>query len=130
MTNLDRARRYIEAVERGVYGDELAAFFTPDVIQEELPNAMTPKGARRGLEQILESAERGKKLMVSQRYAIRSMIADGDQVALEVEWSGRLAVPVPGIPAGGVMRAHIAIFVLFRDGRIAAQRNYDCFEPA
>jgi ketosteroid isomerase-like protein len=27
------------------------------------------------------------------------------------------------------MRAHIAAFLEFRDGRIVAQRNYDCYEP-
>jgi ketosteroid isomerase-like protein len=27
------------------------------------------------------------------------------------------------------MRAHIAAFLEFRDGKIVAQRNYDCYEP-
>jgi len=26
------------------------------------------------------------------------------------------------------LRAHIAAFLEFRDGRIIAQRNYDCYE--
>lgn len=129
MTTLERARQYLQAVERGATGAELAAFFTTDVEQEELPNRLSPKGATRGLAQILESAERGAKLMKSQRYAIRSIIADGDRVAMEVEWSGRLALPLPGLPAGEEVRAHLAIFLLFRGDRIAAQRNYDCFEP-
>jgi ketosteroid isomerase-like protein len=30
---------------------------------------------------------------------------------------------------GDVMRAHFATFIEFRDGKIVAQRNYDCFEP-
>lgn len=32
-------------------------------------------------------------------------------------------------PAGGEMRAHFGVFLDVRDGRIAAQRNHDCFEP-
>lgn len=28
-----------------------------------------------------------------------------------------------------VMRASLAMFITLRDGRIASQRNYDCFEP-
>lgn len=31
-------------------------------------------------------------------------------------------------PAGHVPRAHIAPFLEFRDGRITAQRNCDCYE--
>jgi ketosteroid isomerase-like protein len=50
-------------------------------------------------------------------------------VALEVRWSGTLAVPVGSFPAGGEMRARFAVFLDFRDGKIVAQRNYDCFEP-
>jgi ketosteroid isomerase-like protein len=31
--------------------------------------------------------------------------------------------------AGGEMRAYFAVFFEFRDGKIVAQRNYDCFDP-
>jgi ketosteroid isomerase-like protein len=31
--------------------------------------------------------------------------------------------------AGGQMRARFAAFLQFRDGKIVAQRNYDCFKP-
>jgi len=41
--NLQLARRYLEALERGESGDSLA-FFAPDVVQEEFPNRLTPKG--------------------------------------------------------------------------------------
>jgi ketosteroid isomerase-like protein len=46
-----------------------------------------------------------------------------------VLWVGTLAVSLGAIPAGGEMRAHFAVFLEFRDGRIHRQRNYDCFEP-
>jgi len=50
-------------------------------------------------------------------------------VAIELEWIGVLAIPIASIPAGGEMRAHFAIFLEFRDGKIVRQRNYDCFVP-
>lgn len=50
-------------------------------------------------------------------------------MALEVLWTGTLAVPFGSIPAGGTMSAHFAVFLDFRDGKIVAQRNYDCFDP-
>ena len=129
LTNLDVARQYLAAVQRGALGDELAQFFAPDVVQEELPNRVAPDGKRRKLAGILEGAERGQKVLSAQRFEIRSAIATGDRVILEVLWVGTLAIPFGTIAAGGEMRAHSAMFLEFRDGKIAAQRNYDCFEP-
>jgi ketosteroid isomerase-like protein len=128
-TNIETARRYLAAVEGGATGDALAAFYTPDAVQEELPNRFMPNGARRDLAAIRDAADRGRKAMVKQRYDVRSVLADGDRVVLEVLWVGTLAVPFGSTPAGGEMRAHFAVFLDFRNGRIAAQRNYDCFEP-
>jgi ketosteroid isomerase-like protein len=127
--NLQAARRYLSAVESGATGDALAAFFTDDVVQEEFPNRLVPTGARRDLRALLEGAERGQTVLTAQRYEIRNAIASGDHVALEVLWTGTLAIPIGSVPAGGEMRAHFGVFLEFRDGRIAAQRNYDCFDP-
>jgi len=38
-------------------------------------------------------------------------------------------VPIGSVPVGGQMRARFAQFIELRDGRIASQRSYDCFEP-
>ena len=129
LANLDAARQYLAAIQRGATGDDLAQFFTPDVTQEEFPNRVAPQGKRRKLTGILEGAVRGQKLLTGQRFQIRSAIATGDRVILEVLWVGTLAVAVGTIPVGGEMRAYSAMFLEFRDGKIAAQRNYDCFEP-
>ena len=129
LANLDAARQYLAAVSQGVTGDALAHYFTPDVVQEEFPNRVSPDGKRRKLAGILEGAERGQKVLSAQRFEIRSGIATGDRVILEVLWVGTLAIAFGTIPAGGEMRAHSAMFLEFRDGKIMAQRNYDCFEP-
>ncbi|MCI3931929.1 nuclear transport factor 2 family protein [Streptomyces sp. AN091965] len=125
----DIAVRYHRAVGAGVTGDELAAFFTADVVHHELPNLLFPKGVVRDLPGILEAAEAGRGTLRRQTYDIRNAVACGDKVALEVEWTGELAVPLGTLPAGHVLRARIAAFLDFRDGRISAQRNYDCYEP-
>jgi ketosteroid isomerase-like protein len=127
--NLDRARRYLEAIEAGATGDELGRFFAPDVVQEEFPNRLLPQGARRDLLAILDAAARGRAAMSSQSYRILHAVGEGNELALEVEWVGTLAVPFGQTPAGGTMRARFAVFLEYRDGKIAAQRNYDCFEP-
>lgn len=128
-TNLDIARRYIQAIESGATGERLAAFFTLDVEQREFPNRLMPNGAVRDLTALLEGAERGQALMAGQSYIIDGALASGDHVALEVTWTGTLAIPVGTLAAGDTMTAYIAVFLDFRDGKIAAQRSYDCYKP-
>ena len=128
-TNVDIALRYLQALEQGAVGEALAAFFHPEVEQREYPNALYRNGQQRGLKGLLEGAERGQKLLASQRYAVRGTVAQGDSVALEVDWTGTLAMPVAKLPAGATMRASLGMFLTFRDGRIVSQRNYDCYEP-
>ena len=107
----------------------MAQFFAPEVIVEIFPSKFFPNGSRDNLTGILAAAKRGRKAMTTQTYAVRNALASGDQVALEVDWTGTLAVPFQTIPAGGQMRAHFAAFLQFKDGKIVSQRNYDCYEP-
>jgi ketosteroid isomerase-like protein len=127
--NLTVARKYLEAVENGAEGGALADFFTKDAVQEEFPNRLSPIGAHRDLDAILDTAKKGKKTLRAQKFDVLNSIVDGDNVALEVFWSGLLAVPVDTLPADTEMRAHISIWLEFRDGKICNQRNYDNFDP-
>jgi ketosteroid isomerase-like protein len=126
--NLELAKRYVRAIEAGAIGEEIAQFFDPEVIVEIFPSRFFPKGSRDNLAGIRAAAERGKKAMLRQKYEVRNELAIGDQVALEVDWVGTLAVPFQSIPKGGEMRAHFAMFLEFKGGKIVAQRNYDCYE--
>jgi len=127
--NLETARLYLRAIEDRVSFHELASFFTPDVVQHEYPNQFVRDGAERNLQQLQEAAERGRLVITSQRYEVRNALGHGDWVALRVTWIAAVAVPVGAIPAGGEMRANFGVFLQFRDGKIARQHNYDCFDP-
>jgi ketosteroid isomerase-like protein len=116
-------------VEHGAEGGTLADFFTDDAVQEEFPNRLSPIGAHRDLKAILAAARKGKKTLRAQKFDVVNSIVDGDNVALEVFWSGLLAVPVDTLPADTEMRAHISIWLEFKDGKISKQRNYDNFDP-
>ncbi len=122
-------RQYLDAVGRMAGGSELASFYTPDAVQYEYPNKLTPTTATRTLDDILDAAERGRKVLTGQTFDILNAVVDGDRIAAELQWTGTLAVPVGALPAGGVMKARFAMFFELRDGRIASQRNYDCFDP-
>lgn len=75
------------------------------------------------------AAETGRGKLREQSFEVRNAIAAGDQVALEVLWSGTTGVAAGELAAGYVLRAHIATVLRFQDGKIVEQRNYDCYEP-
>jgi ketosteroid isomerase-like protein len=128
-TNVEVAREYICAIEDGATGDALTRFFTTDVAITEMPNRVAPHGSTSDLARALQSAERGTQLFKRQSYTITNILGDGDFVALELDWIGITAVQIQDLPPNSEMRDHAAVFLQFRDGRIARQRHYDCFEP-
>ena len=127
--NLAAARRYIKAIESSARGDEIARFFAPEAVVEIFPSRFFPNGSHEGLAGIRAAADRGNKAMSGQNYEIKNELASGDTVALEIVWTGTLALPFQSKPAGAPVRAHCAAFLQFKDGKIVAQRNYDCYDP-
>jgi ketosteroid isomerase-like protein len=127
--NIHLVRTYLNALQTGEAGDALRKFFTEDVQQVEMPNQLNSRGQQSDLEQILQRSRQGLKVLQRQQYEIVSEIAQDDRVAVEARWSGVLAITLGTLAAGTEMKASFAMFFRFRDGRIALQRNYDCFDP-
>lgn len=129
-SNLAAVESFFEALQNGIEPAELAQFYSDDVVQEEFPNAFLPQGARRGLTELQEAAARGNAAMAQQSFEILNAVARGDTVVVESNWTGTLAVDLSEqTPAGSQMRARFAQIFEFADGKIIAQRNYDCFYP-
>lgn len=124
-----KVRAYIAAVEGGAVGEDLAAFYHPDVVQHEFPNRLVPNGMQRELDDILRGAESGSNLMERQIYDIHTITEVGDRVILEYTWTGYPRTPVGSVRPGEAMRARICQVIEYEDGLIIRQRNYDCFEP-
>jgi ketosteroid isomerase-like protein len=120
--NLQLVREYLGALARMAPASEMAAFFTEDAEQIELPNRLNPNGQASDLHTLLERVDKGRAMLSEQHYEVTNVISSGDSAAVEADWSGKLK-------NGAELRAHFAMFFEFRDGRIAKQRNYDCFEP-
>ena len=127
-TNVDKARRYLKSIEEGDV-NYVMGLFSPDAYLEQMPNRIYPQGIRTGVSQIPEAFEKGRKIFCRQTYEIINEAVNGNLVGLEVLWTGTLAIAFGTLPAGSEMRAHSAMFIEFRDGKIMAQRNYDCFDP-
>ena len=128
-TNGDRARRYLAAVASLKAAEEVAAFYAPDVVLREFPNLITPRGRERRAPEMREGYRKGQQLLRSQRFEVHRLVECGDEVAAEVEWTATLAVPFEHLPAGAEMKAYLAMFLTFCDGKIVSQRQYDCYPP-
>ena len=126
--NLDTVRKYLKSIEDGSFSD-MAALLVRDIVMEQLPNRIYPHGLRGTLSQMADGFERGRKLLSKQTYEIKNAVVNGNSVAVEVLWTGTLALSFGNLPAGSQLRCHSAMFFQFKDGKIANQRNYDCFEP-
>ena len=122
-------REFIKTLENRQHADELLEFYHSEVEQIEFPNTLTKNKAVRNLNDLLDGAEKGKKVLQKEQYEILNLYTSGNTVILEAEWTGTLAIPIGNIPVGGLMKAYFAQFFEFRDGLIYRQRNYDCFEP-
>ena len=127
--NVATVRNYLSALQRGKAGDDLCEFFTEDVRQVEMPNQLNSRGQESDLEHILQRSQQGLRILQRQQYEIVSEVAHEDRVAVEARWTGVLAVALGKIEPGAELRASFAMFFLFREGKIAIQRNYDCFDP-
>lgn len=126
---LQTALDFVRAVQNRTSPDDISRFYHPDIVQTEYPNGITKNTVHRDLQALKDAAIRGSKVMQRERYEVVNTHVNGNTVVLEVIWIGTLAIPIGNLPAGGEMKAYIAQFYEFKDGKVIKQRNYDCFEP-
>ncbi len=53
----------------------------------------------------------------------------GGTLVTRAVWEGELAIDAGPLVRGTRLRADIAMFFEFRDGRILRQENFDCYGP-
>jgi ketosteroid isomerase-like protein len=127
MTTRDVIENYLRAIESHDL-DRVAGCLHDEVEVLEHPNKISPAGKRYDKAAIRAAGERGKALLASERYELRSMIVEGERAAALTIWSGTLAIDAGPLPKGHVMRAQICSIFEVRDGKIWRQEQYDCFE--
>jgi len=127
--NVELLHRYLQAFNSLSSPAIIASFFAPDVVVQEFPNRIAPHGQIRRSAELRPAYEQGLKILRSQTYKIMRVLDSGEDVVAELEWSGILAVAVMDLPAGTEIKAFVAMFVTFRDGKIISQCNYDCYPP-
>lgn len=70
--NLAQARRYLQTIESKADFEEIKKFLADEVVLETLPNRLLPRGSRDDLAGMRTSAERGRKVMASQKYEVKN----------------------------------------------------------
>jgi len=127
MTPADLTRAFLHAFETRD-GSNLT-YYAPGAEVQELPNRLVPDGKRYTVAELHAAAERGKRAVSAERYEVVRILSEGEEVAVEVIWTATLSVAVGTRVAGDTLRAHLGMFLTWRDGKIVSQRNYDCYEP-
>jgi len=124
---LKAARSLLRAIEQGDQAALLAAY-AENAVQIEHPNRLKSKGDRRTPTKMAEDLARGKAMLRSERYDVLEATVAGDQVALQVKWTGVVDVAVGALKPGDSMVCESGIFLRFQGDKIVEQHNYDCFE--
>jgi ketosteroid isomerase-like protein len=119
MSTREIVTAYLRAVESHDL-DEVARMMHPEIEVREHPNKITPGGKTYDKAALRAAGERGAALLASERYAIRSMIVDGDRAAVMIEWTGV-------VKNGPEIKAEICSVIELRDGLVYRQEQYDCF---
>ena len=127
--NIARTQQCLQAIASMGPSEKVADFCSADIGVQEFPNRIVPQGRIRRAADLSAAYEQGHKILQSQIYTVRHLFEAGDEVVAELEWTGILAVPVMNLPAGSEMKAFVAMFLTFREGKIVSQRNYDCYPP-
>ena len=90
----------------------------------ELPIPGISRGRQGNRAFLRETAERTLSLYPDRHMRIRNLIAQGDQVVLELEWWGTAAAAVGGLSVGAQIHFRVASFFTLVDGLIVRQTDY------
>lgn len=123
-------RRYYAVVaDLASTESDLRAVVDPEAVVVEHPNAITPAGARRSLDETVQGFLAGKTLLAKQTFDIHELLVQGDRAAVRATWTGTIGVDRGPVSAGDRLVAQVAAFVTVRDGHVVAHETFDCYEP-
>jgi ketosteroid isomerase-like protein len=118
------ARQCVELFNRKDLNTWVETCYTETVEWIELPRQTTPQGQRGNREAYLQNARRVLAFTPDRRMEIRNLVAQGDQVVLEVDWKGTTAQTMANLPAGTLIHYRVANFLTLAGGKIVKQVDY------
>ena len=107
---------------------DLRALLSPSVRVTEHPNAVTPHGAVRTIDQSVAGFLAGKQLLSDQTFTIHEVLVEGERAAVRATWTGTIGVDRGPFRAGTTLVAHISGFLTVRDGQVVEHETFDCYQ--
>jgi ketosteroid isomerase-like protein len=121
--NKDAILRCIELFNKGTL-EWVDTCYSKGMEWIELPKTGTPEGRRGDFGVFRQAASRLLQVFPDRRLRVLTIVAEGDQVALEQEWQGTAAVPLGAFGAGTVLSQRIASFFTLEKGMILRHVDY------
>jgi ketosteroid isomerase-like protein len=96
----------------------------------ELPIPGISRGRQGSRAFMREMAGRALSLYPDRQMSIRNLVAQADQVVVELDWRGTAAIAVGGLSVGTQIHFRVASFFTLADGLIVRQTDYCIPMPA
>lgn len=84
----------------------------------------TPQGLSTDRKHLEEMAMRAMQFFPDRTMTVKNMVAEGDTIVLETEWSGTAADGHPKLRPGERLGLRNNLFNRYRDGKIVETREY------
>jgi len=118
------ARACIDTYNKGT-SEWVDTFYTDDVEWIELPRLISPAGRHGDRAVFRQASEQTNALFPDRRMTILNLVAQNDQVVMELDWSGTSARIIRDMAAGTPARARIATFLKYSaQGKIIKHVDY------
>ena len=118
-------RRFVQAYNAQAEG-WFESYHNDDYVWEGL-GVWAPQGRRVTFAEMLGMIDDEARHFPDRRMKVHRLLADGDQLAVDYEWTGTAAAP--GIPAGSVQRYRNLLFLTLRDGKMSHAAEYGAAVP-
>jgi predicted ester cyclase len=117
------ARQCVETYNQGTT-EWVDTYYAEEAEWMELPSVFTPRSQHGGIDVLRKKAARDLAAFPDRRMEILNLVAQGDQVVLELDWRGTAAVALGDHPVGTPVRLRVASFFSYANGKIVRQIDY------
>jgi ketosteroid isomerase-like protein len=108
---------------------DFEAILDPEFTQKEFPSPANPKGLQLNAAELLKRIGELRKQLTAQHFEITNQFESDNQVAVEVLWTGLLAMDQGPFKKGKNIKSNLCMVFEFRGEKILLQRIYDSHEP-